>query len=127
VTLRRLNRVEYANTIHDLMGYDFRADEEFPPDDTGYGFDNIGDVLTVSPLLLEKYMQAAEAIVSGGVPTTPRVVQERTVTGKEFRRPRQGNADRFSFYKEAKVGAGFNGRRGGGLSADRRLRRRGRV
>ena len=64
VTLRRLNRVEYRNTIRDLMGTDFRADEEFPADDSGYGFDNIGDVLTVSPLLLEKYMQAAEAIVA---------------------------------------------------------------
>ena len=57
VTLRRLNRAEYRNTIRDLMGYDFQANEEFPADDTGYGFDNIGDVLTVSPLLLEKYLQ----------------------------------------------------------------------
>ena len=46
VTMRRLNRVEYRNTIRDLMGVDFKAEEEFPPDDTGYGFDNIGDVLT---------------------------------------------------------------------------------
>src|SRR5439155_11037532 len=69
VTLRRLNRVEYRNTIRDLMGIEFKAAEEFPPDDTGYGFDNIGDVLTVSPLLLEKYMQAAETIVAAAVPT----------------------------------------------------------
>ena len=61
VTLRRLNRVEYRNTIRDLMGIDFRTDEEFPADDSGYGFDNIGDVLTISPLLLEKYVQAAES------------------------------------------------------------------
>ena len=46
------------------MDFEFKADEEFPPDDTGYGFDTIGDVLTVSPLLLEKYMQAAEIIVA---------------------------------------------------------------
>src|SRR6266850_7483620 len=52
VTIRRLNRVEYRNTIRDLMGFDFKTDEEFPPDDTGYGFDNIGDVLTMSPMLL---------------------------------------------------------------------------
>src|SRR5688572_22514230 len=70
VTIRRLNRTEYRNTIRDLMGIEFKADDEFPPDDTGYGFDNIGDVLTVSPLLLEKYMQAAEAIVGSAVPTT---------------------------------------------------------
>ncbi len=69
VTLRRLNRVEYRNTIRDLMGIDFRTDEEFPADDTGYGFDNVGDVLSVSPLLLEKYMQAAESIVANAVPT----------------------------------------------------------
>ena len=62
VTLRRLNRVEYQNTIRDLMGIEFRAYEEFPPDDTGYGFDNIGDVLAVSPLLVEKYLQAAKDI-----------------------------------------------------------------
>ena len=64
VTIRRLNRVEYRNTIRDLTGFDFKAEEEFPPDDTGYGFDTIGDVLSVSPLLLEKYMQAAESIVA---------------------------------------------------------------
>ena len=64
VTLRRLNRIEYRNTIRDLMGIDFHADEEFPADDTGYGFDNIGDVLSTSSLLLEKYMQAAEVIVA---------------------------------------------------------------
>ena len=78
VTLRRLNRVEYRNTIRDLMGIDYRTDEEFPADDTGYGFDNIGDVLSVSPLLLEKYMQAAEDIVARAVPTVARVVQVRT-------------------------------------------------
>src|SRR5690606_32906301 len=59
VTLRRLNRIEYSNTIRDLMGVRFNAEAEFPPDDTGYGFDIIGDVLSISPLLLEKYLQAA--------------------------------------------------------------------
>ncbi len=44
VTARRLNRSEYANTIRDLLGVHFLANEEFPPDDSGYGFDNIGDV-----------------------------------------------------------------------------------
>ncbi|RYZ19117.1 MAG: DUF1587 domain-containing protein, partial [Sphingobacteriales bacterium] len=72
VTLRRLNRVEYRNTIRDLMGFDFKVEEELPPDDTGYGFDNIGDVLTISPMLLEKYMHAAETIVAA-VPRVERV------------------------------------------------------
>ena len=42
VTVRRLNRNEYRNTIRDLIGVDFKTDAEFPPDDTGHGFDNIG-------------------------------------------------------------------------------------
>ncbi|MEQ1823742.1 MAG: DUF1592 domain-containing protein [Fimbriimonadaceae bacterium] len=75
VTLRRLNRTEYANTIRDLVGIEFKETEDFPSDDVGYGFDNIGDVLTVSPLLLEKYLQAAEkiaerAIIAGGPQAT---------------------------------------------------------
>ena len=81
VTIRRLNRVEYRNTIRDLTGFDFKAEEEFPPDDTGYGFDTIGDVLSVSPLLLEKYMQAAESIVAAAVPTVSRLIPERSYRG----------------------------------------------
>jgi hypothetical protein len=103
VTLRRLNRVEYRNTIRDLMGIDFNAEEEFPPDDTGYGFDTIGDVLTVSPLLLEKYMQAAETIVATAVPTVARMVATRTITGNEFRGPDGQRGAKISVYDAAKV------------------------
>ena len=85
VTVRRLNRVEYRNTIRELMGVEFDTNVEFPPDDTGFGFDNIGDVLTVSPMLLEKYMTAATAIVADAVPTVSRVVSERTLPGSRFR------------------------------------------
>lgn len=105
VSLRRLNRNEYRNTIRELTGFDFRADEEFPPDDTGYGFDTIGDVLNVSPLLLEKYLQAAESIVDAAVPTVSRVVAERQYNGGEFHPEKgEGNGDRISFYKETAVG-----------------------
>ena len=62
VTIRRLNREEYKNTIRDLLGIDLKLAEDFPEDDIGYGFDNIGDVLSTSPLLLEKYVDAAEKI-----------------------------------------------------------------
>ena len=62
VTIRRLNRTEYNNTIRDLVGVNFRPADDFPADDVGYGFDNIGDVLTISPLLMEKYLAAAERI-----------------------------------------------------------------
>ncbi len=64
VTLRRLNRDEYNRTIRDLVGIDFRPADDFPSDDVGYGFDNIGDVLTLPPMLLEKYLRAAEEIVA---------------------------------------------------------------
>lgn len=67
VTARRLNRVEYQNTVRDLLGVDFRADEAFPPDDSGYGFDNIADILTVSPTLMEQYLNAAETIAARAV------------------------------------------------------------
>ena len=53
VTLRRLNRVEYQNTIRDLIGVNFDAQTAFPPDDSGHGFDNMSDVLTLPPMLLE--------------------------------------------------------------------------
>ena len=86
VTLRRLNRVEYRNTIRDLVGVDFDTTAEFPPDDTGHGFDNIGDVLSLSPLLLEKYLAAAKAIIARAVPTVARVPAERTIPAREFRR-----------------------------------------
>jgi hypothetical protein len=62
VTARRLNRYEYNNTILDLLGVDFHPADEFPADDSGYGFDNIGDVLSVSPNLIQKYLRAAETI-----------------------------------------------------------------
>ena len=71
VTAHRLNRNEYANTIRDLLGVEFRAREEFPADDSGYGFDNIGDVLTVSPTLMQKYLSAAEQIASRAVGGDP--------------------------------------------------------
>jgi hypothetical protein len=67
VTIRRLNRTEYNNTIRDLVGVDFNPADDFPADDVGYGFDNIGDVLSVSPLLLEKYLSAAEAILDEAI------------------------------------------------------------
>ena len=102
MTLRRLNRVEYRNTIRDLMGYDFHAGEEFPPDDTGYGFDNIGDVLSVSPLLMEKYLKAAEAIVTAAVPLQGKTIAERTIAGTEFRdADGKPGGQRMTYYKPA--------------------------
>ncbi len=105
VTLRRLNRVEYRNSIHDLMGIDFKTDDEFPPDDTGYGFDNIGDVLTVSPMLLEKYMQAAETIVNLAVPKVAKAPRHWPCHHRRGILSPHGasNGTRMTFYKEASV------------------------
>jgi len=69
VTLHRLNRVEYRNTIRDLIGVDYEPSVDFPADDIGYGFDNIGDVLSLPPILLEKYLDAAEAIADQAIVT----------------------------------------------------------
>jgi hypothetical protein len=71
VTMRRLNRVEYKNTIRDLIGIDFDPTDDFPSDDIGHGFDNIGDVLTVSPLLMERYLSAAENIMGRAIVPDP--------------------------------------------------------
>ena len=67
VTVRRLNRAEYNNTVRDLLGVDFRPADNFPQDDSGYGFDNIGDVLSLSPVLMEKYLAAAERVARAAV------------------------------------------------------------
>jgi cytochrome c5 len=71
VTARRLNRAEYSNTIRDLLAVDFRAERDFPTDDSGYGFDNIADVLTISPVLMDRYMDAAETIASRAMGADP--------------------------------------------------------
>src|SRR5262245_11693508 len=60
--LRRLNRTEYANAIHDLLDLDVDVSALLPADNTSYGFDNIADVLTMSPVLMERYLAAARRI-----------------------------------------------------------------
>ena len=91
VTIRRLNRSEYNYTVQDLLGVDATHADDFPSDDVGYGFDNIGDVLSVSPLLMEKYMAAAEKLSKSAI----RVPKLRTheVPGSEFEITDGANAD----------------------------------
>ncbi len=62
VAMRRLNRVEYNNTVRELLGVDFNASEDFPADEVGHGFDNISDVQWISPVHMERYLAAAESI-----------------------------------------------------------------
>ena len=85
VTVRRLNQVEYRNTVRDLIGVDYDTSSNFPADDTGHGFDNIGDVLSLSPLLLEKYVDAAKAVVMSAVPTVSGIMREQQVAGDQFK------------------------------------------
>ncbi|MDF3058106.1 MAG: hypothetical protein K0R17_2321 [Rariglobus sp.] len=68
VVLRRLNREEYKNTVQDLFGITFNPAESFPEDDSGHGFDHIASVLTVSPLLFERYLAAAEQVAATVIP-----------------------------------------------------------
>ena len=58
----RLNRAEYANAVRDLLGLEVDGRELLPADESGYGFDNIADVLSLSPGLLERYLLAAAKI-----------------------------------------------------------------
>ena len=106
VTIRRLNRVEYYYAIKDLLGVEYETWENFPADDTGYGFDTIGDVLSISPLLMEKYLEAAstvaeKALPKGAVLQTP----VRFFEGSRFREDGDEvhQADRMKFKEERKV------------------------
>jgi len=63
VVIRRMNQVEYQNTIRDLLGVDIDTSKILPPDDSGFGFDNIGSVLTIAPSHIEKYLHTAELVL----------------------------------------------------------------
>ena len=75
VTARRLNRAEYNNTVRDLLGVKLRPADAFPVDDSGYGFDNIGDVLSISPLLMEKYLDSAGKLARAAIWDRPHLAE----------------------------------------------------
>jgi Protein of unknown function (DUF1592)/Protein of unknown function (DUF1588)/Protein of unknown function (DUF1587)/Protein of unknown function (DUF1585)/Protein of unknown function (DUF1595) len=77
-TLHRLNRTEYGNAVRDLLAIEIDVAELLPADDIGYGFDNIGDVLQVSPLLLERYLSVARKISRTAVGDTTIPVSYQT-------------------------------------------------
>ena len=87
--MRRLNRAEYNNTIRDLLGVDFKPGDDFPADVPAHGFDNIASVLSVSPVLVEKYLAAAEKVARtalfGAEPMKPeRVAHQPFFTADAF-------------------------------------------
>lgn len=94
VTARRLNRAEYNNTVRDLFGIRLRPADDFPGDDSGYGFDNNGDVLTLSPVLMDRYLTAASKVVHAALvlPEKPLVASRERISldgGSTTRRPRE--------------------------------------
>lgn len=86
VVIRRLNREEYRNTVLDLLDVQYNTTENFPPDDTGYGFDTIGEVLSLSPLLLEKYLRAARVIATEAIPLERPTTDSNPASEARYRR-----------------------------------------
>jgi hypothetical protein len=85
-TARRLNRYEYNATVRDLLATPFQPAADFPVDDSGYGFDNIAGVLSLSPALMEKYLAAAEKIAQAAiVPSTPPQPSVQHYAARDFR------------------------------------------
>src|SRR5262245_60164345 len=70
--LRRLNRVEYQNTVRDLLGVDVDLLEMLPPDTQAFGFDNVGEALHVSSFLMEKYLEAADTALNVAIANGPK-------------------------------------------------------
>ena len=111
VTVRRLNRTEYNNTIRDLFGQDLRPADDFPVDDSGYGFDNIGDVLTVSPVLLEKYLSAAgrvaRSVIVAERKIPPAAVRRLTAPRAEGATQSIGGEGDIAYSPEGRLDASF--------------------
>jgi hypothetical protein len=72
VVMRRLNRVEYENTVRDLLGIQVDLKEMLPIDTPAHGFDNIAESLHVSSFLMEKYLEAADKALSLAIANLPR-------------------------------------------------------
>jgi len=110
VTYRRLNRTEYNNTVRDLLYVDTRPAREFPPDDTGYGYDNIGDVLSLSPMLMEKYLRAARAVAEDAMDTQTPGHVDVEIQGRKFYKQKgesQEDGTRRWFFSNAEVSQKF--------------------
>ncbi len=110
VTLRRLNRREFQNSVRDLCGVEFDAQAHLPPDDVGYGFDSIADVLSMPDILLERYVDAAQTIAARAIlvsdpanPPTRRFADAELLHTENFM-PRRGS---WSLYTNGFVGARF--------------------
>jgi len=112
VTIRRLNKEEYRHTIRELLGVEY-SPEDFPNDEVGYGFDNIGDVLSLPPMLMEKFLAAAEeiarrAIVVDAVPKPwqKRLRGDKLISANENVQPLDTGV--MGFHREGEATASFD-------------------
>jgi len=85
VVMHRLNIAEYDNTVHDLLGTSLRLSENFPPDDTAYGFDNVASALSMTDVTLGYYIEAAKKLATEALSPAKRgsFVSCDVATGKE--------------------------------------------
>ena len=81
VTIHRLNGVEYDNTVRDLLGDTSHPSSAFPADDGAYGFDNIADALSISPILFEQYDLSAERLATNAVQNADVMICDPTTAG----------------------------------------------
>ncbi len=107
VTVRRLNRAEYNNTVRDLLNVKFEPAHDFPSDDVGYGFDNIGDVLSLSPLLMEKYLDAAEKVSADVIPVLDGGKPRKTIGPKELKSKEKYDISDDGYYAMVFGGSAF--------------------
>ena len=112
VTVRRLNHTEYNNTIRDLCYIEGNFSTDFPADDTGYGFDNIGDVLTFSPVHLERFIASAKVIAERAMPMAEQKLDVLNVDGYNMF-PRGRSEDQMRIFNDATLSATFEAPRAG--------------
>lgn len=86
IAMRRLNNIEYQNTIDDLLGVDTQVSSILPSDDSGYGFDNNGSALTISPAHIEKYLHAAEKALDQAIVLGPMKPRSMTFKSRDFKK-----------------------------------------
>ena len=106
VTIRRLNRTEFNNTIRDLCYLDSNFSVDFPADDSGYGFDNIADVLSFSPVHLERFIAVGQQIAAKALPLTLPELDSTGVAMVEMT-PRGKNKEQTRFFNPDPAMSGY--------------------
>ena len=95
--IHRLNRAEYTNAVRDLLSLEIDGSSLLPPDSSGFGFDNVADILSMSPVLVERYMAAARKISRAalGDPTLSADVQRYDISRLRRQEDRQSDTQPF--------------------------------